>query len=62
MSVAPVTGGDDLAAYFLAEGEQTAHAVAARLASFTRRGHSLCRQRHQSHTFHVSVAPSGDGA
>src|SRR5690242_18734753 len=34
MSVAPVTGSDDLAAYFLAEGEQTAHAVAARLAEF----------------------------
>jgi hypothetical protein len=39
MSVAPVTGGNDLAAYFLAEGEQTAHAVAARLASFSCHGH-----------------------
>jgi hypothetical protein len=32
MSVAPVTGSDDLAEYFLAEGEQTAHEMAARLA------------------------------
>jgi hypothetical protein len=32
MSMAPVTGSDDLAEYFLAEGEQAAHAVAARLA------------------------------
>jgi hypothetical protein len=39
MSVAPVTGSDDLAAYFLAEGEQMAHEVAARLASFSCCGH-----------------------
>jgi len=32
MSVAPVTGSEDLAAYFLAEDKQAAHEMAARLA------------------------------
>jgi len=37
--MAPATGGDDLAEYFLVEGEQTAHEVAARPASFSCCGH-----------------------